>query len=90
MGTKENFNQAMHEVFPFYKNAKASGAEAEFSEEVAVSSYEKSRSLDFQTAYNVKQMQNIEIVIKVKRQKRKIVNLIKRKNIEKNIMQKMR
>ncbi|MPN12849.1 hypothetical protein SDC9_160169 [bioreactor metagenome] len=26
MGTKENFNQAMHEVFPFYKNAKGSDA----------------------------------------------------------------
>ncbi len=29
MGKKENFNQAMHEVFPFYKNAKSSVAGAE-------------------------------------------------------------
>lgn len=25
MGVKDNFNQAVHEVFPFYKNAKANG-----------------------------------------------------------------
>ncbi len=25
MGVKDNFNQAVHEVFPFYKNAKAAG-----------------------------------------------------------------
>jgi hypothetical protein len=26
-GSKRNFNQAMHEVFPFYKNARAAGEE---------------------------------------------------------------
>lgn len=63
MGTKENFNQAMHEVFPFIKNAKGAGAAAgvntsNLAEQVDSGSTESKTNepIDFQ----LKRQQNIE------------------------------
>lgn len=70
MGTKENFNQAMHEVFPFYKNAKASGADNEtgFSDfagqadttSVKLEAYPSIKPLDFESLSAAKKQENIE------------------------------
>jgi|GEM_PF-3898993 len=64
MGTKENFNQAMHEVFPFMKNAKGSGTSAginstNLAEQVSTDS-KTNEPIDFQSVYDTKRQQNIE------------------------------
>ncbi len=65
MGTKENFNQAMHEVFPFYKGAKATNARtdnlAEQSDtDILPESGETSELVDFQSIYGAKKQESIE------------------------------
>ncbi len=64
MGTKENFNQAMHEVFPFIKNAKGSGTSGGINStnlaEQASAESKTNEPIDFQSVYDTKKQQNIE------------------------------
>jgi cytoskeletal protein CcmA (bactofilin family) len=69
MGKRENFNQAMHEVFPFYRGGKSSNAEAEtpsssLAEAMEAKPVELSRPkanapLDFNSSYDPREEQVI-------------------------------
>lgn len=65
MGTKENFNQAMHEVFSFHKNSKETG-EAVNTSNLAENLNEEPSSpqpndpVDFKTVYDQEMQQKIE------------------------------
>lgn len=67
MGTKENFNQAIAEVFPFYKNGKKAAMEVELSSSNLAKQADGEPGepkspvlLDFQTSSEVKKQQSID------------------------------
>ncbi|MCX7715765.1 MAG: polymer-forming cytoskeletal protein [Clostridia bacterium] len=95
MGTKENFNQAMQEVFPFYKNSKATtsntSAGADItnlagqtsSSAVKLETYPTNEPLDFESITSVKKQEIVETT-RITKDTKITGTIIARSNIEIN------